>query len=153
VVEGEFMEDKPKKPELVLARPNRESLIAMFTKLAGREPSAQELADAEPAMQRMEAKLRAAQLSQPQDRDLQPSPPEDSTGSTALLAQLRRMGRPLTKVEYLKVMLHGEDPTFPLDAEIAAAVPNWLDGELPESIEEMYPKAFPKTAPRKSRKR
>jgi hypothetical protein len=34
------MEDKPKKPELVLARPDhKEDLIALFTKLSGRAPT------------------------------------------------------------------------------------------------------------------
>ena len=62
-----------------------------------------------------------------------PSPP----GSDPLIDELQRRGWPLTKAAYLHLMYAGE-PTFPLDAEVASAVPSQLAGPLPSNSKEYW---------------
>src|SRR5262245_51733011 len=53
----------------------------------------------------------------------------------------RRPGRifnPRTKAEWLVEQFAPEDPTFPLDAEIVAAIPKSLPGEVPSNPTELY---------------
>ena len=50
-----------------------------------------------------------------------------------------RRGYPLTKVAYMRLMHGGSSvPTFPLDAEVASAVPRYLSGALPRNLTEYW---------------
>lgn len=61
------------------------------------------------------------------------------------LGLIRSRGWPLTKAAYVKAMCSPFDPTFPLDAEIAAAVPAWLPGEYPTSVMDLIFSEQPST--------
>jgi hypothetical protein len=52
------------------------------------------------------------------------------------LAWMLRRGWPLRKAAYLVAATTPETPDFPLDLESRARIPEDLDGEVPESVEE-----------------
>jgi hypothetical protein len=55
---------------------------------------------------------------------------------TAKSPQRRDAFEPRTKAEWLREEFFPDDPEFPLDAEIIAACPEELPGELPTTDEE-----------------
>lgn len=64
--------------------------------------------------------------------------PAQPMGSPSLLAWIRRRGLPLTKASYIVAMHMGQPVTFPLDAEIIAAIPKDLPGRVPGSEVDLY---------------
>jgi hypothetical protein len=54
-----------------------------------------------------------------------------------LIAEITRRGWPVTKASYVRALEHPAFPDFPLDAEIWAAVPEDLPGDMPTSLREL----------------
>ena len=60
-----------------------------------------------------------------------------SPGAQGLLEVVRMQHWPVTKAGFVRAMFHPGRPTFPLDAEDEAAVPDELPGPIPTSVDDL----------------
>ena len=61
------------------------------------------------------------------------------TGSALLLGQLRQRKLKPTKSNYvLMLILHNPELDFPLDPDLIAEIPEWLEGKMPDSWSDVY---------------
>lgn len=68
-----------------------------------------------------------------------------------LTREIRRRGWPLTKAAYVRAMDYPLVPTFPLDAETLARVPEELPGRMPTSpMDLLFPSKALEQAPKSS---
>ena len=56
-----------------------------------------------------------------------------------VIDEIQRRGLPMTKSSYVRAMFAPDDPEFPLDAEIEAAVPAEMPGRMPQELTDLYP--------------
>jgi hypothetical protein len=77
------------------------------------------------------------EMAEPRTMNSQSELPTSAADSDPLIGLLSQLGLPLTKANYLLILTHPDVPTFPLDAELAAMVPDEIPGPMPTSVEEM----------------
>ena len=66
-----------------------------------------------------------------------PKSTTSAAGSDPQIGLLSQLGLPVTKANYLLALTHPDVPTFPLDAELVAMVPDEIPGEMPTALDQV----------------